>query len=171
MPSATVRKLRPPLSQTFGGLWLSRTVLAPTENDLRATLFMRGKRLDYMLSWVLNVCDPAERDEDEDDEDFTHPWLIEIRAAPSSIHMHLAGRDDGFFDPDMFDIDVPWKEGQDGSLILEGDEGNLIYYPTTFDEMYRLGFHREVVEETLEHKVTVLGLEYQLEPRIPVFPP
>lgn len=163
MHQGNIRSLRTPIAQTFGGLWLCPRVNIDTENDRAAMLFLRGKDLDYMLQWNREVIDPAELEEDDDDI-FTHPWLTEIRVTPTSIHKHLAG-----CEHDDFDVDVAWRVGKDGMLIIDFGTCDAFFQPTTFEEIYRFEFQRDIVEETLE-QIKELGLVYELKPRIPVFP-
>jgi hypothetical protein len=164
MPSAKIRKLRPPLSQSFGGLWLCRKPIE-TDTVIEAILFMRGKDLDYMLKWEFENLELTDLDGGEHDI-FTHPWLMEISVTPTSLREHHAGYVD-----DSDDTDFAWKAGLDGSLSLDDGKNHRVFYPTTFAELYRLGFERDIVEGTLEQVEEELGkLEYQLEPRLPVFP-
>ena len=96
------------------------------------------------------------------EEGMTMEFVWDYRVTPTIIHEHPLGY------PATTQIEIPWRMCEDGAFMLQFRDGWERYYPATFDDLFKVGFERDFVEETLA-EVDDEGWKYRLEPGFPSF--
>jgi len=138
---------------TFSGLWLCPDVIVEEKAFFRsAILFLNGPRMHYILRF----------NHDAVEEGMTMEFIWDYRVTSTVIHQHPLNY------PESTQIEVPWKRGDDGSLMLQFDEEWQRFYPAIFEQLFTSGFEREYVQEVVE-EVGAEGWKYSLDARFPSF--
>lgn len=117
-------------------------------------MLLDGNRRHYILRFNYEISDG--------EIGMTYDFVWDYEVNSELIRQHPVGY------PDSMQIEIPWRAGKDGALLLELDDRVDRFYPSALEQVSEAGFDidtiKDVIEETRE-----LGRNFREEARFPVF--